>query len=818
MFHRFRTLLTTAAFVFVTATIPADAGDRTGNGTSNGKQAFSGKTRMFGKRHRFNIDDLPRGRMRSRLHSLPGPAWNRAMDWLHRFDFPEKDADSIIIDNEGAVLYADPAPTNLPDKAEPAPAVDDGLPQIAAASAAEDAFLLHSRPEAPNVVYLDFDGHSFTGTAWDSGTISAKPFDLDGTPSTFAEAEREAIAEIWHRVAEDFAAFDIDVTTEEPLNFGPNTGRILITSKTQTNGQPMPYGGYGGVAYVDVWGYSNYASRYSPALVFYDNLANAPTIIAEASAHEFGHNLGLSHDGNGSVTYYAGHGSGSVSWAPIMGNSYSKNVTQWSNGEYTGANNTQDDLAIITSKLFPAADDHGDTLNDATPLVVNSSGQILVSNPETDPHDLSSENKGIINDSSDIDLFSFSIAGGQVDLSVIPSWDAFYRSTRRGANLDIQMNLLNSEGALLVSSDPASETDASISINLPPGSYYLVVAGIGNGNYSDYASAGQYYISGTVSIETPNEPPAANFSFDCIGLSCSYSDSSNDTDGTIAAWSWDFGDGTNSTAQNPIHDYASADTYSVALTVTDDNGATALVNNSVFVTHNDTVSPVVTPPVNITKEATAILTPVTLDTAVVDDGSPISNNAPTGGFPLGTTVVTWSATDTAGNTGSATQSVTIVDTTPPLITAPAGITIASGGNIGTATASDIFPVTLSNDAPSSFPVGNTIVTWTATDTSGNTVTATQTITVNGESQPPPTSSIDFNSYSLSSFGSNQDLQGSVDIEDGGATLRLTGNRWQRINFPYSVTQQTILEFDFYSGTEGEIHGIGLEEDNRLSSN
>ena len=58
----------------------------------------------------------------------------------------------------------------------------------------------------------------------------------------------------------------------------------------------MPYNSGGGVAYVGVWGHSDYPAKYSPALVYYDNLASGTTYIAEAASHEFGHNLGLSHD------------------------------------------------------------------------------------------------------------------------------------------------------------------------------------------------------------------------------------------------------------------------------------------------------------------------------------------------------------------------------------------------------------------------------------------------------------------------------------------------------------------------------------------
>ncbi len=449
MSRRITTTLIASATILAISTVLADPGNGNGNG----------KPEMFGKGHPFSVGDLPPGRTREKLESLPAPARERAIEWLHGFEFPKKDLESMVIDDEGAVLYVDPVPPLPAADGDQAPGADGEL-SAPAASAADDAFLLHSRPDAASVVYLDFDGHTFSGTAWSSGTIQARPFDLDGSPSAFSDTERNAIAEIWHRVAEDFAAFDIDVTTQEPASFGPYTGRVLITSKTDANGVSMPYGTAGGVAYIGVWGRGDYASNYSPALVYYDNLAKSSTYIAEASAHEFGHNLGLSHDGTASVTYYAGHGSGATSWAPIMGNSYYNNVTQWSNGEYADANNTQDDIAIIAGKLLLVADDHGDALNDATPLAVDGSGHILVSNPETDPHDTYPENKGIIEVSGDQDVFYFSAAAGQVDLSVVPAWDAFYRDSKRGANLDIRASLLDAGGATLATSDPASDTAA----------------------------------------------------------------------------------------------------------------------------------------------------------------------------------------------------------------------------------------------------------------------------------------------------------------------------------------------------------------------
>lgn len=572
MYRRITTLLITAT-ALVGTTVLAEPGN------------LRGHSRMLGKNNPFTVEQLPASRARSKLESLPDHARHRALSWMHRFSFPEDDLNALEFDTEGAVLYADPAPKSLPRQgaAEPGAA---GLPELAG-SAVDNVFALHSNPEATRVVFLDFDGHTISGTAWNSGgtTLQARPFDLDGNPSSFSSAERSAIAEIWHRVAEDFAAFDIDVTTEQPATFGPLTGRVLITSKTDAHGAAMPYNNAGGVAYIDVWGYSSYPTYYSPALVYYDNLANGTTYIAEASAHEFGHNLGLSHDGSSGTTYYAGHGSGATSWAPIMGNSYYNNVTQWSRGEYSGANNTQDDIAIIAAKLQQKADDHAGTAGAATPLEVEADGQILASNPETDPFNTYAVNKGAIEYLGDQDMFSFNAGAGNLEINVLPAWDAFYRDSRRGANLDIEASLLDADGNLLASSDPTSDTYASLTANVPGGTYYLVVTGVGNGNYSDYASMGQYFITGTVVPgEAVSFPPVADFSFACSGLTCNFVDGSSDKDGSVVAWSWNFGDGNSSTARSPSHSFAQAKTYNVELRVTDDDGLTAQRTISVPVT------------------------------------------------------------------------------------------------------------------------------------------------------------------------------------------------------------------------------------------
>ncbi|MCL7958452.1 MAG: S8 family serine peptidase [marine benthic group bacterium] len=80
-------------------------------------------------------------------------------------------------------------------------------------------------------------------------------------------------------------------------------------------------------------------------------------------------------------------------------------------------------------------------------------------------------------------------------------------------------------------------------------------------------------------------PPTAEFSWECTGLTCSFTDSSSDDPaGGLIAWSWDFGDGATSTEQNPTHTYAATGTWTVVLEVTDSDDLTDQVSHGVEVT------------------------------------------------------------------------------------------------------------------------------------------------------------------------------------------------------------------------------------------
>lgn len=178
------------------------------------------------------------------------------------------------------------------------------------------------------------------------------------------------------------------------------------------------------------------------------------------------------------------------------------------------------------------------------------------------------------------------------------------------------------------------------------------------------------------------------------------------------------------------------------------NSSVDFVKVTVLATAVDTTPPVVNAPAAITIAANAQLTTVSLGTASANDdidGVLTATADNTGPFAVGTHTITWSATDAAGNVGSATQTLTITDTTAPVVTAPASISVEANATLttialGIAAANDsvdgALTATASNTDP--FAVGTHTVTWSATDSAGNVGTATQTVTVTDTTAPAVT--------------------------------------------------------------------------------
>ena len=190
--------------------------------------------------------------------------------------------------------------------------------------------------------------------------------------------------------------------------------------------------------------------------------------------------------------------------------------------------------------------------------------------------------------------------------------------------------------------------------------------------------------------EAPNQPPTAAFTTDVTGeLAVSVESTSTDGDGTIADHSWDFGDGTPAaTGPAAEHTYASAGTYTVTLTVTDDDGATASTTKQVTVT-GPNVLPVAaftaTPGVlTASFDASASSDPdgsITGYAWSFGDGTTGSGQAVTHPYAAaGTYTVTLTVTDNRGGSTSTSRSVTVT-AAPPVTTLARdafGRSVASG--------------------------------------------------------------------------------------------------------------------------------------------
>lgn len=342
-----------------------------------------------------------------------------------------------------------------------------------------DTFTLHSNPGATKVLYLDFDGHQGSFAYY-------PPWNYEGDDSTFSDAELTIIQLTWKSVSEDFLPFDLDVTTEFPgLDALQNTGGgdtewgIRAVINHTTYGYSWAYNGsFNDPGDVELFAYSG----------AYGSILETWVWTADSVAHEAGHSLGLDHDGAApNVEYYAGHGSGVTAWTPIMGwTAYG--LSQWSRGEYTGANNTQDDLAIITTQngFDYRVDDHGSTAQTATQV------------------DLATDfvTEGIIERTDDVDVFAFTVTeAGPVWLAVHP--DAL------APNLDIYAELSDSTGTVLHTADPADSLGVELDVDLAPGDYLLSVDGTGyddpnSDGYSDYGSLGYFWIE-TIGQDPPTD-------------------------------------------------------------------------------------------------------------------------------------------------------------------------------------------------------------------------------------------------------------------------------------------------------------------------
>ncbi|MGE5462149.1 MAG: HYR domain-containing protein [Syntrophothermus sp.] len=213
-----------------------------------------------------------------------------------------------------------------------------------------------------------------------------------------------------------------------------------------------------------------------------------------------------------------------------------------------------------------------------------------------------------------------------------------------------------------------------------------------------------------------------------------------------------------------------------------------VVSNSFTVTVQDTTAPAVSVPSNVSSEATGPAgAAVTFSVSASDlvDGAVATICTPASGstFALGATAVNCSAVDAAGNIGSASFTVTVVDTTAPSLSLPANITAEATGASGaavsyTASASDLVDgavvVNCSPASGSTFALGTASVNCSATDAHNNTATGSFTVTVRDTTPPALSLPSDINVYATGNSSAVVTYSASAsDIVDGPVSITCT---------------------------------------------
>jgi hypothetical protein len=390
-----------------------------------------------------------------------------------------------------------PAP---PAAARQDPLPGDNSPPAPATPAPEPD--LNSRPDATGVLYIDFDGQPpAVYTDW-LLQVGLGAYAVPHSGLTTAQMEK-----VWRRVAEDYIPFHVNVTTEAARYANAPVGkrmRILVGA-TLPSGMPG-----GGAAWMNSFRAVFPWSSTVPGWVAVDRTYDTPptdanlATLAAAISHEFGHSLGLWHDGNDGAqpsdfshgNYYPGHGTEPWDWSPIMGRYFrdasatnprgtSRTMVQWATNSYPGANNAQDDFAVIASAangLGYAADESSGAANAVLlePVLPGLVG-----------------GTGMIYNGTDTDWWRFTVdyAGlGAVEMAPaengvsLPNLDCgFFIADGTGANIS---------GAVQFQDD----LEASTTWSFTPGTYYVVAYSTGNrsfttGGYDAYGSTGRYVVT-----------------------------------------------------------------------------------------------------------------------------------------------------------------------------------------------------------------------------------------------------------------------------------------------------------------------------------
>ncbi len=284
------------------------------------------------------------------------------------------------------------------------------------------------------------------------------------------------------------------------------------------------------------------------------------------------------------------------------------------------------------------------------------------------------------------------------------------------------------------------------------------------------------------------------------------------------------GDGLPLTAPFPVG------TTTITWTFTDSAGNTTTCSQNVIVKDTqppaDSCGPTGLPNINFTttpgqcESDQTINPPVVYDncdgaitaTGIRSDGLPL--NAP---FPLGTTIITWTVTDAAGNTISCDQNVIVRDNQPPIVSCPntnivvnttvgvceADVTVnpptVTDNCDGTVTITEVRSDGLPLTAP--YPLGTTTITWTFTDSAGNTTSCERDVIVN-DNEPPSFSNCDGQTQIFCNDETvTFDIPTATDNCDNTTVVTQTSGYESGGNFPVGTTEVCFTATDASGNSE-----------------
>jgi hypothetical protein len=414
--------------------------------------------------------------------------------------------------------------------ADPSPPQDSGpFSNPLASSAVSVPLALSSRPGAPYTIYLDFGGFSFTGL-WGNNALyspgDTPAYTNDGDATTFSASELANIKNVWSRVAEKFAWANVNVTTVDPALAAGQAGSDLARQNYYDSQPGMMHtviggsGGWtsgGGIGFVGITGHSQVGTNGDHTdFVFSAQNPNRLPFVAEASAHENGHGLGLYHQSDYDGTtllneYSSGTGTGPGSKAPTMGNAYSAERGLWKIGTshvLNGGEINQNDVATIlnvnTNPGIAIADDGvGHSLATATPLpLVGFAINFNLATGVVTPTSGSPDATGPANYSTD--YWSFTAPGGLMSISAIAGRQTIAPGIPdSGATLDATLRILDDFGNVVAESATSSLSEG-ISTDLAAGNYFAEVTSAADPTGSAFFDLGSYFLVGAVP-----EPPSA---------------------------------------------------------------------------------------------------------------------------------------------------------------------------------------------------------------------------------------------------------------------------------------------------------------------